>query len=306
MTVKEIRAILPFSLTEYAVGHLYGAHRFRHRSASKTATTLVDSALGVADGTKVVYTHKKFVVTKFLPAWAQKILQTENLAIEAACWDEFPRIRTVYAVPLAASKLSLSMETLFVDGDRGSLQNALNLSESELKARQVEYCDIADDKATDMLDPAPEDDPKFFTSKKRERGPLRAGWQERASPVLCAYTVIRCNVQMWGVKHMAEDFIVRNLQEVVMKLYRLTFCWMDDWIDMPLEDALALELGGSRADVRLVPPTPSLSGPARSSSIGAQQNAASGAVPSGRSSALSAAPRQSVGNRLREKLRSRL
>jgi hypothetical protein len=41
-----------------------------------------------------------------------------------------------------------------------------------------------------------EEDPKQIKSIKTGRGPLKAGWQNTTTPVMCAYTVLRVQVKV--------------------------------------------------------------------------------------------------------------
>lgn len=60
--------------------------------------------------------------------------------------------------------------------DRGSQDNALNLSSEVLKKRQVEMVDIANDELDDKDFESFIHDPKVTVSKKTKRGPLKDNW----------------------------------------------------------------------------------------------------------------------------------
>jgi hypothetical protein len=135
------------------------------------------------------------------------------------------------------------------------LNNALGLSASELKQRggNVTVCDICDDKQTDMVATAgtaaaEQEDPKRFVSKKRPGvGPLKPGTWAQTLPadaaVCCVYSVVRLNVDYWGVRSIAERWILRNLADVFFKVQRKMYCWQDAWLDeLTVADALRLEL----------------------------------------------------------------
>jgi len=53
---------------------------------------------------------------------------------------------------------------------------------------------------------------------------------------MCAYKCVRVESQFWGINNKVEQFTQDILRNVYLKCHRQSFCWIDEWIDLTLED----------------------------------------------------------------------
>lgn len=74
-----------------------------------------------------------------------------------------------------ADRFEITVESLYLQNDRGEMNNALNLPNEILKKRAVEILNIAKDQVDDQ-DFASDNDPIKFRSAKTNRGPLDESW----------------------------------------------------------------------------------------------------------------------------------
>lgn len=104
--------------------------------------------------------------------------------------------------------------------------------------RSVDEIDIAFDELTKHY--KPEEDPKLFQSQKTKRGPLIEGWRND-TPIMCSYKLVDASFEVWGFQTRVEDYIHRCIRDVLLMGHRQAFTWIDDWIDMSLDDVRAYE-----------------------------------------------------------------
>lgn len=114
----------------------------------------------------------------------------------------------------------------------------LDISSEKLPERIVDEIDIAFDELTKHY--KPEEDPKLFQSLKTKRGPLIEGWRNE-TPIMCSYKLVDASFEVWGFQTRVEDYIHRCIRDVLLLGHRQAFTWIDDWIDMSLDDVRAYE-----------------------------------------------------------------
>lgn len=114
----------------------------------------------------------------------------------------------------------------------------MNLPPEILAERTVDEIDIAFDELTKHY--KQEEDPKFFQSIKTKRGPLIEGWRDD-KPVMCSYKVVHASFEVWGLQTRVEDFIHRCIREILLLGHRQAFTWIDEWIEMSMDDVREYE-----------------------------------------------------------------
>lgn len=114
----------------------------------------------------------------------------------------------------------------------------MNLDPEKVVIRSVDEIDIAFDELTKHY--KREEDPKFFQSVKTKRGPLIEGWRNE-KPVMCSYKIVDASFEVWGLQTRVEDFIHRCIRDVLLLGHRQAFTWIDEWIDMTIQDVREYE-----------------------------------------------------------------
>lgn len=134
----------------------------------------------------------------------------------------------------------MKIETLH-SPDRGTLENAHNLSDDLLKKREVQFIDIASDPITGR-DYKLTEDPTKFKSSKTNRGPLLGkNWKDTCEPVMCAYKLVTLEFKWRGIQGRTEAFIMRQEARLFLNFHRQVFCWIDRWHGLTMQDIRAIE-----------------------------------------------------------------
>lgn len=131
------------------------------------------------------------------------------------------------------------IETRF-ENNNGSSDNCLGLSEEQLKNRTVDFVDIAFEEVAPKHYKR-EEDPKYFKSAKTGRGELVEGWRDNDKPIMCSYKLVNASFEVWGLQTKVEDFIQKCVRDVLLLGHRQAFAWIDEWLDMTIEDVREYE-----------------------------------------------------------------
>lgn len=117
----------------------------------------------------------------------------------------------------------------------------LDLGADSLSARSVDHIDIAFDDLSSDKHYKVEEDPKKFRSTKTQRGPLIEGWRDDQQPIMCSYKVVSASFEVWGFQTRVEDYIQRCIRDVLLLGHRQAFAWIDDWLEMSIDDVRRYE-----------------------------------------------------------------
>ncbi|GMR44542.1 hypothetical protein PMAYCL1PPCAC_14737, partial [Pristionchus mayeri] len=268
---RSSRIVLPLTVEEYQVGQLYSV-----AEASKAETgggegvevrvlknePFANHALFNGSYDRGQYTHKIYHLQSKVPTLIRKIAPKGSLAIHEEAWNAYPYCRTVLTNPdYMKDNFFVKVETIHLP-DRGTTENAHNLSKEELAKREVVHIDIANDKEfLAAADVKPETSPSLYQSKKTGRGPLvndwrngtepkkrklgaepvEGDWRTSQQPVMCAYKLVSVHFKWFGFQQMVESFSHKQYPRLFSKFHREVFCWMDDWIGLTMADIRALE-----------------------------------------------------------------
>lgn len=109
-----------------------------------------------------------------------------------------------------------------------------------LESRDTVHVDIAYDELPEKHY-VPEEDCRYFKSKKTGRGPLEEGWRDSTQPIMCSYKLVTVSFDVWGLATRVESFVHKIIQDVLLLGHRQAFAWIDDWIDMDINDVRTYE-----------------------------------------------------------------
>jgi hypothetical protein len=250
MIVKEYRIVLPVSLAEYHIGHLYSVIQ-----ASKNET-------GGGEGVEVLknepfdnfplldgcydsgqFTHKIYHLQSKVPALLKKVAPNGSMAIHEKAWNAYPYCRTEMTNPdYMGENFFIKVETIHL-ADRGTTENAHNLPPELLAKRHVVNINIANDKEfLNSADIMPETSPSLFVSKKTGRGRLNPStWRDETEPVMCAYKLVTVYFKWFGLQKIVESYAHKQYPRLFSKFHREVFCWIDQWYGLALTDIRELE-----------------------------------------------------------------
>ncbi|XDV32208.1 hypothetical protein PO909_003080 [Leuciscus waleckii] len=130
--------------------------------------------------------------------------------------------------------------------DLGEQDNVHKLDPEQWKKVEVVHIDIADRSQVDTKDYKPDEDPATFKSQKTGRGPLGPDWkkelpQKTDCPHMCAYKLVTVKFKWFGLQNKVESFIHRQEKRLFTNFHRQLFCWIDQWINLTMEDIRRME-----------------------------------------------------------------
>ncbi|KAF3687458.1 Cytoplasmic phosphatidylinositol transfer protein 1 Mammalian rdgB -like protein beta [Channa argus] len=116
-------------------------------------------------------------------------------------------------------------------------QNDWKIFDTELKDQEREVCfiDVAYDEIPERYYKESED-LRYFKSEKTSRGILQEGWRDTQDPIMCSYKLVTVKFEVWGLQTRVEQFIHKVVRDVLLLGHRQAFAWVDEWIDMTLDD----------------------------------------------------------------------
>jgi len=255
---KEYRITMPVSVDEYKIAQVYMiAKMSKENTGHGEGIEILENRPygegeegGLADGAgagspepgkeKGMYTHKIYHIGSKLPGWVKALTPPTALQVVEKAWNAYPFCRTVYTCPFLGDRFSISVTTRYAP-DAGTQNNALELTDQQLKEREVDIVDIA----FDPIDPnkyKAEEDPTLFSSTKTGRGKLQKDWKKTVNPVMTSYKYCSVEFRYWGLQSRVESFIHKMaLRDVFVLGHRQAFCWIDEWFGLSMEDVRDIE-----------------------------------------------------------------
>ena len=242
---------MPLTLAEYRIGQLYEV-----MEASKRNTGGGDGFEWVSSEPRFDfnasfrinfkehfvqnhYTHKLLNISHGAPNFLRLLAPKGALELTEICFNAFPYIHTSYSSDYMKNNLYFTIDSVHLE-DRGTTENAHHLDAAELANREVVVIDLASD-AILSQDITPDTDPRTFTSEKTGRGPLKEGWVQSQTPVMCCYKLVRCEFKWFGLQEKVESMIMKLMYRIFGIIHREMFCFIDKWIDLTIEDIRKLE-----------------------------------------------------------------
>ncbi|XP_050294595.1 cytoplasmic phosphatidylinositol transfer protein 1 [Anthonomus grandis grandis] len=236
---KEYRICMPLTVEEYRIGQLYMIARHSLEQSGDGEGVEVVENKKIEDSThgKGQYTEKRIHLSNRLPYWIQAIIPKIFYVTEKA-WNYYPYTITDYTCSFIP-RFHISIQTKY-ENNPGTTENCLDLPPEKLAERIVESIDIAYDEVTPKHYKE-EEDLRYFKSKKTGRGPLVDGWRTNFQPVMCSYKLVDAYFEVFGLQTKVEEFIHSCIREILLLGHRQAFAWMDEWIEMTMEDVRKYE-----------------------------------------------------------------
>jgi hypothetical protein len=249
MLVKEYRISMPMTVDEYFVGQLYMTAKSSEQETGQEAgegIEIVENRPYSADDPMNEhkmphgqFTHKIMHLKSKLPSFIAYIVPDSMTDIVEYSWNAFPHTMTTYTNAYFGAKFHLSVETMHAN-DRGMQENAVNLSEEDLKLRVVDVVDIAEKDASVKF--VAGEDPTQFSSLKTGRGPLAPDFRATFNPVMTCYKLVKFRFKVMGLQSKVESWGQQyGLRNPFLQYHRKIFCWMDEWLGMTIEDIRTME-----------------------------------------------------------------
>ncbi|XP_039597177.1 cytoplasmic phosphatidylinositol transfer protein 1b [Polypterus senegalus] len=237
MLLKEYRICMPLTVDEYRIGQLYmiSKHSMEESSGGEGIEVIhnephQDPVHGTGQ-----YTEKRIYISSKLPAWVRSFVPKIFYITEKA-WNYYPFTVTEYTCSFLP-KFHIQIETKF-ESNRGD--NANVFQDKPTPSSDVVSLDIAFDEVPERQYKECED-LRTFHSVKTGRGPLQKDWQETTEPIMCSYKRVKAAFEVYGFQGRVENFVHKNIKDILLTGHRQAVAWIDEWFDMSLEDVRTFE-----------------------------------------------------------------
>ncbi|KAA0703117.1 Cytoplasmic phosphatidylinositol transfer protein 1 [Triplophysa tibetana] len=135
------------------------------------------------------------------------------------------------------NRLQVKIETHFLN-DNGCSENVFDGKPTPKDS--VCFLDILSDPIPDRHYKESED-LSHWVSEKTGRGPLVDCWRNSSKPIMCSYKKVNCSFEIYGFQGRTEEFIHRNIRDILLVGHRQAVAWIDEWHGMTLEEVRQYE-----------------------------------------------------------------
>ncbi|TDH11665.1 hypothetical protein EPR50_G00063590 [Perca flavescens] len=237
MLMKEYRICMPLTVEEYRIGQLYmiSKHSCEQSGGGEGVEVIKNESDTHPQHGPGQLTEKRIYLNSKLPSWAKAFVPRFFYVTEKA-WNFYPYTITEYSVSFLP-KFSIRIETRF-ENNNGDNNNVFE--DTPTPAENVSFLDI-------LSDPIPEkhykesEDPGCWQSSKTGRGPLEKGWRDDHKPIMCSYKRVQCSFEVYGFQTRTEEFIHKNIRDILLVGHRQAVAWIDEWHGLSLEEVREYE-----------------------------------------------------------------
>uniref|UniRef100_A0A8D3ANA4 Phosphatidylinositol transfer protein cytoplasmic 1b n=1 Tax=Scophthalmus maximus TaxID=52904 RepID=A0A8D3ANA4_SCOMX len=238
MLMKEYRVCMPLTVDEYRIGQLYmiSKHSCEQSGGGEGVEVVRNESNVHPQHGPGQLTEKGIYLCSKLPSWVKAFVPRIFYVTETA-WNFYPYTITEYSVSFLP-KFSIRIETRF-ENNNGDSDNVFG--DTATPAESVSFLDI-------LSDPIPEknyreaEDLSQWLSNKTGRGPLEKGWRDGHKPIMCSYKRVECSFEVYGFQTRTEEFIHRNIRDILLVGHRQAVAWIDEWHGLSLEEVREYEL----------------------------------------------------------------
>ncbi|KAM4600801.1 cytoplasmic phosphatidylinositol transfer protein 1b [Polymixia lowei] len=238
MLMKEYRVCMPLTVDEYRIGQLYmiSKHSCEQSDGGEGVEVVRNESDTHPQHGPGQLTEKRIYLSSKLPSWARSFVPRFFYVTEKA-WNFYPyTITGQYGVSFLP-KFSIRIETRF-ENNNGDNNNVFG--DKPTPAESVSFLDI-------LTDPIPEkhyresEDLGCWQSSKTGRGPLEKGWRDDTKPIMCSYKRVQCSFEVYGFQGRTEEFIHKNIRDILLVGHRQAVAWIDEWHGMSLDEVREYE-----------------------------------------------------------------
>ncbi|XP_059835122.1 cytoplasmic phosphatidylinositol transfer protein 1-like [Hemitrygon akajei] len=238
MLLKEYRICMPLTVEEYRIGQLYTISKHSHEQSDKGEGVEVVKNEPHEDPVhgKGQFTEKRVHLSSKLPSWARAVVPRIFYITEKA-WNYYPYTITEYTCSFLP-KFSIYIETKY-ENNNGCNDNIFDSDKNHMD-HEVCFLDIAYDEIPDRYYKSSED-LRYFASVKTGRGPLKEGWRDEPSTIMCSYKLVTVKFEVWGLQTRVEQFVQKVIRDILLIGHRQAFAWVDEWCDMTMDEVREYE-----------------------------------------------------------------
>ncbi|KAM9724491.1 cytoplasmic phosphatidylinositol transfer protein 1b [Menidia menidia] len=237
MLMKEYRICMPLTVEEYRIGQLYmiSKHSCEQSGGGEGVEVVRNEPDTHPQHGQGQLTEKRIYLSSKLPSWARAFVPRFFYVTEKA-WNFYPYTITGECASFLP-KFSIRIETRF-ENNNGHNDNVFE--DTPTPGENVSFLDI-------LSDPIPEkhykesEDLSHWQSTKTDRGPLEKGWIDQHKPIMCSYKRVKCSFEVYGFQTRTEEFIHRNIRDILLVGHRQAVAWTDEWHGLSLDEVREYE-----------------------------------------------------------------
>lgn len=235
VVIIEYRIPLPIDVQEYCIAQLYTvAEESKNNTSGGEGIKVVKNEPFEDERGKGQYTFKIYNVESKLPSLVTAIAPRGSLIFYEHAWNCYPNCRTEYSNEYLGEKFKFSITSRHLP-DNGCTENVFELTDDELKKRQVFELNVADKDQLDVSKYDPAKDPALVKSEKCDLLPLQKDFKEKANPVMCCYKLLNFSCTMTLVGGMIERKVHPYIYSFLLEFHRKVMCLVDFWKGMTME-----------------------------------------------------------------------
>uniref|UniRef100_A0A8C3AT82 Phosphatidylinositol transfer protein cytoplasmic 1b n=1 Tax=Cyclopterus lumpus TaxID=8103 RepID=A0A8C3AT82_CYCLU len=226
MLMKEYRICMPLTVDEYRIGQLYmiSKHSCEQSGGGEGVEVVTNESDSHPQHGPGQLTEKRIYLSSKLPSWAKTFVPRFFYVTEKA-WNFYPyTITGVSFLP----KFSIRIETRFENnnGDNKRWSDYRRGGRRKTWGKPTVYS---------------VQDPSRWLSSKTGRGPLEKGWRDNHKPMMCSYKRVQCSFEVYGFQTRTEEFIHRNIRDILLVGHRQAVTWIDECIEEVREYEQAMQ-----------------------------------------------------------------
>lgn len=228
---------MPLTVDEYRIGQLYmiSKHSCEQSGDGEGVEVVKNEPDNHPQHGPGQLTEKRIYLSSKLPSWAKAFVPRFFYVTEKA-WNFYPYTITEYSVSFLP-KFNIRIETRF-ENNNGCNDNVFG--DTPTPPDSVSILDILSDSIPEKHYKESED-LSLWHSNKTGRGPLEEGWRDYHKPVMCSYKRVQCSFEVYGFQTRTEEFIHRNIKDILLIGHRQAVAWIDEWHGLSLEEVREYE-----------------------------------------------------------------
>ncbi|KAK8838879.1 hypothetical protein M9Y10_032921 [Tritrichomonas musculus] len=255
MKIFEFRVIVPTRLDKYSIGNRYmNLEYVKSEAGGGEGIELVQNEKFKNDNEEGQYTYKIFHIKSKIPGFIRWAVPDKYLHFHEKSWNAYPHYNTHNFVPSLGDDFILKVESQHIEYRHGMKfpENALKLSEEELKKRKIWYLDIVDG------DPKPSEEnlimegfscPEAGISELKgkdgsyDHSKVPEWTKHYNGDMVCCIKVVKFHFKWWGLQKAVEKFVTKSVYpKIFTDSHRKLISTSKDWFQLSYDDILRLEI----------------------------------------------------------------
>ena len=250
MKILEFRILVPMVPEKYKIGSRYVINNYvKDTQTNGEGIEIVKCEPYQKDNESGIYTYKIFHMKSKVPQFIRWAIPDKYLHIHEESYNGFPHLYTTEFVPGCGDSLILSIETQHFEYKKGTEipDNSVNLSDEELKQREIIYIDvlngessfsnIPEEKIEGFVFPEAGIDKPLSSPPGYDKTQLPKWIDNYDGPLMCCVKVVRFEFKWFGLQTAVEAYVSDIFYpKLFTETHRRIVGTMKSWYNLTWED----------------------------------------------------------------------